>query len=173
MIVIRKGVFETNSSSTHAICVAKTDKINIPEKIEVNLKDYEFGWECDKRDSVDEKIAYLLIGILNYKSLNKASKQINQLIMMLTDIGVKDIRISGIEIHSYGSTKEPYFDTWDGYIDHGNELGFFIETLLGNSKLLEQYLFNSDSFILTGNDNDDDDVSINVNYEYEGFFKGN
>ena len=173
MIAIREGVFETNSSSTHAICVAKTNNINIPEEIKVNLHDYEFGWEEDKRDSVDEKIAYILIGILDCMEFNNAVEKVKKLIMSLRECGVKSIEISGIEIHAYGSSSEPYFYTWDGYVDHGNELCYFIEALLENSKLLEQYLFNSDSFILTGNDNDDTDVSINVNYEYEEFYKGN
>jgi len=45
MIVVRKGVFETNSSSTHSICIAKTNKINIPEKITVNFKVQEKSWK--------------------------------------------------------------------------------------------------------------------------------
>lgn len=171
MVSIRKNVFETNSSSTHAICIAKTNKQQIPERIEINLHNYEFGWEEDKRDSTDEKLAYILIGMLSYKNINEASKQISELSELLKDFGVKSLTISGIEIHSYGS--KPYFDTWDGYVDHANELEYFIELLLERPEVLKEYLFNNDSFILTGNDNSDSDISINVNYEYEEFYKGN
>lgn len=31
MYQIRKGVFETNSSSTHSICISKTPVKNLPE----------------------------------------------------------------------------------------------------------------------------------------------
>lgn len=173
MKVIRKNVFETNSSSTHAICVAKTNIKNIPEKIKVNLHDYEFGWERDKRDGVDEKVAYLLIGILNNNYIEKASKKVKKMFKILQENGVEDIKVSGLEIHLYGSSKEPYFDTYDGYVDHSSELEDFVNILLENSELLIEFLFNEDSFILTGNDNDDTDISINVDYEYEEFYKGN
>jgi len=173
MIVVRKGVFETNSSSTHSICIAKTNKINIPEKITVNLHNYEFGWEEDKRSSTEEKIAYIVIAMLNYCNFDIAVDRIKRLITCIRNFGVKSLEISGIEIHSYGSVSEPYFDTWDGYVDHGNELEDFVKTNLENDDLLKEYLFNKDSFILTGNDNNDSDININVDYEHEEFFKGN
>lgn len=175
MINVRKNVFETNSSSTHAICIAKTNKQQIPENIEINFHDYEFefGWEEDKRYGTNAKLAYLLIGILDNNNINEASKKITSLSTMLEDFGVKSLKISGIEIHHYESAGEPYFDEYPSYVDHSNELRGFVETLLENPELLKEYLFNDDSFILTGNDNSDDDISINVNYEYEEFYKGN
>lgn len=42
---IRRGCFETNSSSTHAICIATDDVLNIPKDIHFGFDD--FGWECD------------------------------------------------------------------------------------------------------------------------------
>lgn len=46
MIQIRKGVFETNSSSTHSICISK-EKVNAKDvagkKVHFGLGDY--GWE--------------------------------------------------------------------------------------------------------------------------------
>ena len=40
---IRRGCFETNSSSTHAICIATEDVLNIPKNIHFGFDD--FGWE--------------------------------------------------------------------------------------------------------------------------------
>jgi hypothetical protein len=40
---IRKGVFETNSSSTHSICIAKDDGLTIPKSLHFDFG--EFGWE--------------------------------------------------------------------------------------------------------------------------------
>ena len=56
MVKIRKGMFETNSSSTHTIIV--TDQKTEPG----NLVDFaigEFGWGFDKLASIDEKASYL------------------------------------------------------------------------------------------------------------------
>ena len=44
MINIRHGLFETNSSSTHAICIAKkNDGLVIPQSLDFILND--FGWD--------------------------------------------------------------------------------------------------------------------------------
>ena len=53
---IRQGVFETNSSSTHAICISKdhdTSKLKLPDS--VSFDHGEFGWECRKLRHVWEK----------------------------------------------------------------------------------------------------------------------
>ena len=54
---IRKGVFETNSSSTHSICIAKDAELTIPQSLHFSFG--EFGWECDTLYSVSEKASYL------------------------------------------------------------------------------------------------------------------
>ena len=41
---IRKGTFETNSSSTHSIAISK-NKINIPTGSYINFRIGEYGWE--------------------------------------------------------------------------------------------------------------------------------
>lgn len=43
MINIRKGCFETNSSSTHSICISKLKDYKIPSALYFKLG--EFGWE--------------------------------------------------------------------------------------------------------------------------------
>ena len=38
MINIRRGTFETNSSSTHSICITKEDTfVRVPEELKVNI----------------------------------------------------------------------------------------------------------------------------------------
>ena len=54
---IRQSCFETNSSSTHAICIATDDVLNIPEEIHFGFDD--FGWECDTHSSIRAKANYL------------------------------------------------------------------------------------------------------------------
>lgn len=42
---IRRCVFETNSSSTHAICIAK-DGYELKDHIDFHTGEY--GWECEE-----------------------------------------------------------------------------------------------------------------------------
>ena len=58
---IRKNVFETNSSSTHSICIAKDMELIIPTSIHFEFG--EFGWEVDTLSSVYEKASYLYTGL--------------------------------------------------------------------------------------------------------------
>ena len=57
---IRNGVFETNSSSTHSICISKepVKDENVPTYLNIRT-DKDFGWETDCYNSPEEKAAYL------------------------------------------------------------------------------------------------------------------
>lgn len=46
MKVIRLGIFETNSSSTHAISIPKNEKYTLPKRMTFK-NDGEFDWEYD------------------------------------------------------------------------------------------------------------------------------
>lgn len=182
---IRKGVFETNSSSTHAICVAKTGTFEeIPNKIEIDLNDYEFGWEFAGYFTAEEKLAYLLFGILHYKysilingrfeenpnHIKEVTNKFEKLGKLLKKIGVETLYVNGIYFYvgKYG-----FNINTNGYVDHANELEDFVDEMLSSEELLKEYLFNPRSYIATGNDNDDRDVDISEDYPHETYYKGN
>jgi hypothetical protein len=175
MLNKRNQTFETNSSSTHAICIVKKENnIHIPDKIDIDLNDYEFGWEFKEYDDYDEKLAYILIGILQYRDIIIASERLHILLEMIKEIGVKRIEIKGIIIEHDEYENEPYFYISDGYVDHSTELNELIEALLSDKDLLKRYLFEINSFIATGNDNDDEPVINRDNMEdYNTYWKGN
>lgn len=173
MINIRRGTFETNSSSTHSICITREDEeIQIPEKLKVNIKDYEFGWEYDKYETTDEKLAYLVMGVVAGYNDNfiEVSQKLNTLMKTLGK-WVKSVHIEGLDIVCYNN--EIYYDSYDGYVDHASEMEEMVEVLLKDEEMLKRYLFSTDSFILTGNDNSEGYQDINVNYECDKFYKGN
>ena len=63
---IRRGVFETNSSSVHSISIIKDDfKGSLPKKFTIDCNG-EFGWEVDTYDCPISKAAYLYQAILYY-----------------------------------------------------------------------------------------------------------
>jgi hypothetical protein len=168
---IRRSVFETNSSSTHSICVAETDEYQIPKSIHFDFG--EFGWEFDVLRSVGEKADYLYTGLIH----NKRPKDAKSII--------KFLRLKGIDVtfeppkyvkKSYvheGKTHEYVSCENDGWVDHGTELNEFLDTMVKNKKALLAYLFSDLSYVLTGNDNSDRDVEINVDYPHTVYYKGN
>ena len=60
MIQIRDNVFETNSSSTHSLCISKEkfDPKNIPEYLNITA-DEDFGWRRDTYSTAEEKANYI------------------------------------------------------------------------------------------------------------------
>lgn len=166
---IRVGVFETNSSSTHSICIATASEYSAKPKICFRYD--KFGWERRTINSTDNKAAYLWTGITDcfYDDISKVEEMKSK---------IKDILESeNIECEFAEYKISRYFDKDccdnDGYVDHSESLVEFINEVMGDKSLLLSYLFSPDSFIITGNDNDGYDVEIHVDYPHEEFYKGN
>lgn len=158
---IRQGVFETNSSSTHSICIAKDVDPELPKRIAFRFG--EFGWECDTLRSEHEKASYLYTGLFHVGRV-EGFKKISE-----------TLKSKGIEV----TAEEPIYkddSKWaenSGYVDHGDELGPFLDDVCSDEGKLLRFLFSDLSFIITGNDNDEEDVDINVSYPYDKYYKGN
>lgn len=157
MITIRKGVFETNSSSTHSICIAANVDLIIPESVHFEFG--EFGWEEDRLDTMSEKASYLYTGLYG----TGREDDFERVIEWLTQ--------SGIEVTRQEKTNDDIFEY--GYVDHAHDLKDFLDSVLDDKDRLFRYLFSPFSFIVTGNDNSDIEVSIDVEYPYESYYKGN
>lgn len=134
MIQIRKNVFETNSSSTHSICISK-DKAVWSKRIDFHIGEY--GWE---NDSVFDTASYFYMAI---RECPNSEENLNKLIKILDNNNV---------IWNFDSGDRYY----QGYIDHGSELQDFVKELLNDEDKLCRFLC-GDSVIYTGNDNDDSD----------------
>lgn len=80
---IRQGVFETNSSSTHSICIAKDTELIIPK--ELHLEFGEFGWECNTLNSLQEKASYLYTGLI----AEKRKEDSDRIIELLKSKGIE------------------------------------------------------------------------------------
>lgn len=144
-IQIRKGVFETNSSSTHAICITKNgiDKNQLPDHI--SFKYGEFGWEFAVYDDTSTKASYLYQAVLDCFSGDKREEKLNIIKTLLADYDIS----CNFEI------KKSEYDWQNGYIDHGYDTIDFVNAVLSDGEKLIKYLF-GDSFVVTGNDNGDE-----------------
>ena len=162
---IRKNVFETNSSSTHAVSIFKGSNYEIPDSIVI--RPGEFGWECREYSSPEAKLSYLYTWILckcatydDSYDYDKLKDYQYRLKSKLLEAGVKEV-----EFEKCGG----YWD--EGYIDHSEDLyPEDLEAILEDYFL--DYVFNPDSYIETGNDNDDEEVCEAVGADYS-FYKGN
>ena len=166
---IRKNVFETNSSSTHSICISKA-----PATIGKHIS-FHTGRYGRKNGCVDTP-SYLYTAIL-------CQEEKDELLSKL-----KNILDSHSITYEFEEPGQPYDDY---YIDHDSETREFIYAVLNDEDLLMRCLF-GDSCVWTGNDNNyADDMSSaaypliydenntpipNPNHhpeKYDYFFKGN
>ena len=173
---IRQRVFETNSSSTHSICIAKNPVLpEPPDTFEFRCGD--FGWEVDKYSSIREKANYLYTGLGYLEDLNQIRDYIQFIKNTLKEYGVEDVWFGDFRIcwHSLWDDEDIsfYISPNNGYIDHGEEIRDFVKDVCSDKNKLLSYLFSEKSFILTGNDNDGLDVNIKVDYEHDEYYKGN
>lgn len=163
----RRCVFETNSSSTHSVCITTERKAELayPEKLVFRCRD--FCWEYQRLSTPDEKADYLYASILSLQSREEAENSKNKIYAMLGELGIE----CEFEQAKY------FGDGWceNAHVDHAGEddhLGF-VNRVLSNRGRLIRYLFSNQSFVLTGNDNEAHDVGICVDYRHEEYYKGN
>lgn len=165
---IRSSVFETNSSSTHAICISKK-RVDLDKLRGTTVHFFcgTFGWEVDEYNTLEDRASYLYQAILdlNYDDVEKRSEMLNRIVDIL----------GKYDIDCY--FKPPETDRWgfnEGYIDHANQTEEFVEAVLHNENRLLEYLF-GDSIIFTGNDNDEIDLPLDdiSEKDYEIYYKGN
>ncbi len=137
---VRNGVFESNSSSVHSICIQKDKNITLPNSVYFGIGEY--GWEFDCVDTT----SYLYTLILN--SEDKEEK-LNTLKNILDRHNI-NYTFEEPELRQNWLGNE-YLGT--GYVDHDYEAADFVDALLNDEELLLRCLFGTDSCVYTGNDN--------------------
>lgn len=144
MIQVRKGVFETNSSSTHSLCISKKEIVDKPLHIEFYLR--YFGWEEAEYAPSD----YIYTAIICHDIYHGDDKWLPRLRSFLIEN----------DVTWYFDNPENMRDEWvyDFGIDHENEIFPAIDKLLDDHDVLARALFNKESVVYTGNDNVDGDA---------------
>lgn len=148
MINIRHGLFETNSSSTHAVCIAKKNNdLIIPQSLNFTLND--FGWEERVYYDVEDKASYFYTALYNSydEDIKKNFESIKNHIYEVLGKAGCECWFDKARPSKWGKWME------SGYIDHQNEIDPLIHKLIKNDKMLFRFLFSPDSFVVTGNDN--------------------
>ena len=181
---IRRNVFETNSSSVHAICMsnlASFEEQTAPSLDSLKggvliFQHGEYGWEFETRNTTLERASYLYEALFDVFSKDDLLKAEEHISAALEKYNIK----CEFEEDNAGcwTDGEVIYKCSDGYVDHGGELKEFVFKLLTDDEMLIKYLF-GDTLIITGNDNDE---GVDYMYEkvesfqkdrYEVFLKGN
>ena len=176
---IRPGIFETNSSSTHAIVVPH----DVTEKnysIYDSLRhDYGFGREeCRLVDDWDEKLAYVYLILKDYESYNEnrihkiTLKDIEEFKQTVNDIFNDFFKkednccyyVKPDEVFKFvdkdgndkGSPLHTYSIGFNAgcFVDHVEDFdeNGFLDLVLNDKEFLKRFLFNRDSYITVGGD---------------------
>ena len=193
---IRRGVFETNSSSVHSISIIKDNfKGSLPKKFVINCNG-EFGWEGDTYDDSSSKAAYLYQAIKYYTEKNANVNDEKERLQGLMDKFIGNLESYGIEVvcpyrfttitsMEIGPNENYDYVTFvdengneptiDGYLDHGSEAKEFVDYVLSSPENTVKFIFDYRCYIETGNDNEDSCVdNESCNYgEAIMFEKGN
>ena len=164
---IRYGIFETNSSSTHAIVIPKEVKEDGYDTYDSLDHDYGFGREeCRLCDNWDEKLAYAYM-LLKDNDVEELDTFKNQVIEVWEKLfGNKDYTPNPKDVFNYidrdGSNgdltgKDGFLilKERDGnYVDHAEGLNGtdFIERLKTDDEFVKRFIFNRDSYITIGGD---------------------
>lgn len=178
-VQIRNSVFETNSSSMHAIAIVKDRPKDIYTGYSCDFNTNEFGWEHRTYMGVLDKASYLWTIIVNcsLKRVNEGTfytssidnkeyenyhfeldkedpwyKKIKKAITdALVHVGFED---DGWNIRFEEDFKPTSYGSIDtGYVDHSPGKSFVEEIVLNEDRLI-RFLFNDRSMIETWNDNE-------------------
>lgn len=152
MIQVRKGVFETNSSSTHSIAIPRNCSSTIGG---ICFQVGEFGWGWESVDPAD----YFYTAIYTVsETLAEAEEKICRLKDILNYYNI-EFNFEDVECEEHNG-----WLSFDGYIDHGYELKDFVDELLNNGDKLVRFL--SGGLVFTGNDNSESNGFISRNEEF-------
>jgi hypothetical protein len=140
----RRGIFETNSSSTHALVIHSLDyKENDFErhgKIPVSTGD--FDWDFGVYSTPAAKLSYILTYAYSMNDI--------ELYLLIKDT------FPNFDIQLYilnGKLED--LKEYGGYVDHANELP---GDMFKDINFLKGFIFGEKNLVITGNDNDGKDI---------------
>jgi hypothetical protein len=166
MKTIRNNVFETNSSSSHSLCIGASSELS-PSYLTIDHADNcvhvefgEFGWGYDKINDQYDKLAYLITMLVETEG-NKCKSMLdlrNTKGFNLINETIKGhCNCDGIIIDSSisPSTWNTNYVAHDGYIDHQSYEDYHtLQDFLNDWEVtIEQFIFNYDLSLIIDNDN--------------------
>lgn len=160
--LIRRGCFETNSSSVHAIVIQKQNvKPVFYEGQILFIEHHDFGWSPEFFSEPSSLASYYCEWLIHSsydEDVEKWKKRISDRLNNFVDIMYKNgVTVDFPADYARFDTDTEWFPgPVEGYIDHVDELNELFEPMEYHEKRLLTYIFGPENHIETGNDNDDD-----------------
>lgn len=149
MITIRNGVFETNSSSIHTICIPKKRYVDyLPDKLTFGIE--RFGWGPSLH-AYPSNLNYLNV-FLNFLKTNKWCPGSMEKYIRYKEAVDKFLADNEIEGEFLD---QPEDWTRHGYIDHESECDSIFDKIFADPEMMENFLLSPGNFIICINDNED------------------
>ena len=171
MIKIRKGVFETNSSSVHSIVIDVSQEPCVVDDV-LTIAGGEYGWGYNELCSLEDRLNYLWQGIWDCAGdkspLGTHDEWRQRIRKWLPNVSLEDVPEGGI-----GDDDDEYASWYFPGIDHGGELYVLLRQFMSNDKLLGDFLTNENSHVICSNDNSDSYGFYYPDVPYIEFRKGN
>lgn len=130
---IRESIFETNSSSMHAICISKEDKIDIPKSMFFKRGEYGYFNYSQILKDKEDRWSYLYELVLNEDYSNSNTNCMERLMNFLNKLNIK-YQFEGGEMY--------------GEIDNRYGSDLFLEKVFNNDEMLKKFLFSNDCTII-------------------------
>lgn len=147
--IIRKGCFETNSSSTHSITIDESSSADMLQTVPLEDGVFrhtlcgEYGWEQETYHDIESKIDYMAIYARDWGG-NRSDELKETLVRVIKE----HTAASSVEIDWADSGK------WnEGSIDHQSVECEDYHHVFDNDETLRNFLFSRSSLFETDNDN--------------------
>lgn len=173
MLQVRKSLFETNSSSTHAVVVTKEMQYETNYKEFFSFSGYCFG-RCESHivDTLCSKLAYvyLVVNDLVHWKHNEVLERhpgytIEDFINTVIEISrkhfenpeeewMKRTAFNEVNLKRFFTELDEKVKSYDAFVDHVEDFvdnGFF-ERVITDKEFLERLLFDAESYITVGGD---------------------
>lgn len=153
MKVVRQGVFETNSSSTHSISIATQtqgalmDTLPLDKERVLILEGGEFGWEEASYKDALTKANYMAIYALQW-----GKEESGKFIKIFEDVVKEQTGARKIE-YAFTTSWQAGPDEVFAYIDHQSVENKNYHYVFQDREKLRQFIFNPLSVLKTDNDN--------------------
>lgn len=153
-IVKRTGLFETASSSVHALVVDKKP-VSSSDFCKLYICHGDYGWGYDVYSTPSERASYLWQCVVSYSTPDEAKKKVQPLENILKrhyiDYEYEYEYFERDDENSWGPN-----DYVGGDVDHNDAAAWIVKELLADENKFLQFIFGNESCVVTGNDNGDE-----------------
>ena len=175
MIKIRRGMFETNSSSVHSIVIDVSGTAHVIEDA-FEIHGDEYGWGFQTLETPQDRACYLWqalwccspYGQDKPDDLDQWKEKIAAWVPNATFVDVDEDERNNIE-----RDDDDFYFGWYPGIDHGGELQEMLYEFWEDDELLGAYLTGDNSHVVCSNDNEDSFGFYYPNCDYIEYEKGN